>query len=180
MDLLRFLSLSQESRYHAAVEIHGRDVARFVAGYEKDPARRQDLLQEVHVSLWQSLAGFRGQCSVRTWVYRVAHNTCVTHIQKSLRSLERQAVALDDIADRADDAADADLANRRLDLQRILAVVHSLKALDRQVMLLYLEDLDAAAIAEVTGLSAGNIATKIHRLKSLLAARLNNRSRDDD
>jgi hypothetical protein len=43
-----------------------------------------------------------------------------------------------------------------------------LKPLDRQVILLYLEGEPAAAIAEVTGLSAINVATKIHRIKRLL------------
>ena len=38
-------------------------------------------------------------------------------------------------------------------------------------MLLYLEDLDALEIAEVTGLSAVNVATKVHRIKKVLAAR---------
>ena len=53
--------------------------------------------------------------------------------------------------------------------------MHALAPLDREVMLLYLEDLDAAAIGEITGLSARNVATKIHRLKVLLARRLDAR-----
>jgi RNA polymerase sigma-70 factor (ECF subfamily) len=180
VDLSSFLSLPQDSRYRAAIEIYGRDVARFAAGYERDPVRREDLLQEVHIALWQSLAGFQGQCSLRTWVYRVAHNACVTHIQKSLRSHDQRALSLDDIADCADEAAAIDFTDRRLDLQRVIALVRSLGVIDRQVMLLYLEDLDASAIAEVTGLSAGNVATKIHRLKALLAKRLNDARYTDD
>jgi RNA polymerase sigma-70 factor (ECF subfamily) len=54
---------------------------------------------------------------------------------------------------------------------RLLAVIHELKPLDRQVMLLYLEDLDAPEIAEVTGMSAANVATKVHRITKVLAAR---------
>ncbi|HEY7807708.1 MAG TPA: sigma-70 region 4 domain-containing protein, partial [Croceibacterium sp.] len=50
-----------------------------------------------------------------------------------------------------------------------LATIHRLKPADRQVMLLYLEDLTAAEIGEVTGLSAGAVAVRIHRLKALLA-----------
>ncbi len=38
-------------------------------------------------------------------------------------------------------------------------------------MLLYLEDLPAAEIAEVTGLSSGAVAVKVHRLKAVLARR---------
>ncbi|MDB5493155.1 MAG: sigE, partial [Phenylobacterium sp.] len=56
-------------------------------------------------------------------------------------------------------------------LARLMALIQALEPTDRQVVLLYLEDLDAAAIGEITGLSAGAVATKIHRLKALLARR---------
>jgi RNA polymerase sigma-70 factor (ECF subfamily) len=70
--------------------------------------------------------------------------------------------------------ADADMAHteRRIDLGRVLALIHRLRPLDRELMLLYLEDLDAASMADITGLSARNVATKIHRIKALLARQL--------
>jgi RNA polymerase sigma-70 factor (ECF subfamily) len=59
-------------------------------------------------------------------------------------------------------------------------LIQRLKPLDRQVILSYLEGLDAASIGEITGLSAGNVATKIHRIKSILARRLNAGGNDND
>lgn len=56
-----------------------------------------------------------------------------------------------------------------LTLERLYALVDRLRPTDRQVVLLYLEDVDADAIAEVTGLSSGAVATRIHRIKALLA-----------
>jgi RNA polymerase sigma-70 factor (ECF subfamily) len=56
-------------------------------------------------------------------------------------------------------------------LSQLTRLIQSLNALDREVILLYLEDLDAAGIAEVTGMSAGAIATRIHRIKAILAKR---------
>jgi RNA polymerase sigma-70 factor (ECF subfamily) len=56
-------------------------------------------------------------------------------------------------------------------LEKMMALIHALEPLDRQIILLYLEEFDAAAIAEITGCSAGNVATKVHRLKKLLARR---------
>ena len=53
--------------------------------------------------------------------------------------------------------------------------MHQLKPLDRQLMLLYLEGIDAASIGEVTGLSSGNVATKIHRIKAILTRRFHDR-----
>ncbi|MFB9243477.1 sigma-70 family RNA polymerase sigma factor [Massilia antarctica] len=166
----------QDELYRQAVETFGREVGRFVAGYERDNAKRQDLMQEVHLALWQSMAGFKGQCSLRTWVYRVAHNIGATHVQRSMRSVERYSKDLDDIALHVDERADMVVTDRRLDLERVMTLIHSLAALDRELMLLYLEGLDAASISEITGLSARNVATKVHRIKSMLSNRLGNRS----
>jgi len=163
---------AQAARYKEASDTYGSDIARFVAGYERDALKRQELLQEVHLALWQSLAGYRSQCALRTWIYRVAHNTCVTHVQRSRRSANEDYVELETLAAATDEQADISFVDRELDLSRVMAIVHSLRPLDRQVMLLYLEDLDADAIGEITGLSARNVATKVHRLKVLLATRL--------
>jgi RNA polymerase sigma-70 factor (ECF subfamily) len=54
-----------------------------------------------------------------------------------------------------------------------MALIHSLEPLDRQIMILYLEDVDAAETSDIIGLSPGAIATRIHRLKTLLAQRFN-------
>lgn len=170
---LRASGPAQDDAYRDAVARHGRDIARFVAGYERDAMQRQELLQEVHVALWQSFAGFRGQCSLRTWVYRVAHNVGASHIQRSLRVAERQYLALEEIESLPSEDAGIESAERRLDLARLHAFIHRLQPVDREVMLLYLEDLDAAGIGEITGLSARNVATKVHRIKKLLAAQMN-------
>ncbi|MDG0854251.1 sigma-70 family RNA polymerase sigma factor [Pelomonas puraquae] len=170
---LRMSDASQDEAYQQAVQWHGRDLARFVAGYERDAAKRQELLQEVHVALWQSFASFRGQCSVRTWVYRVAHNVGATHIQRSLRKADRQYLTLEEIESLPGDDTGIESTERRIDLARLFGLIHRLQPLDREVMLLYLEDLDAAGIGDITGLSARNVATKVHRIKKLLAAQMN-------
>ena len=60
----------------------------------------------------------------------------------------------------------------RLAIDRLLQLIHQLKPPDREVMLLYLEDLDAAAIGEITGMSAGSVRTQVHRIKTVLTRRL--------
>ena len=69
---------SEDTRVRAlhedAVATYGRALRRLARAYEADPERRQDVLQEVHLALWQSLSRFDGRCALGTWVYRVAHN----------------------------------------------------------------------------------------------------------
>jgi len=62
-------------------------------------------------------------------------------------------------------------ADQRIDLERLSALIQQLKPLDRQVIISYLEEMDAVSIGEITGLSPGNVAMKIHRIKNILARR---------
>ena len=62
-------------------------------------------------------------------------------------------------------------ASEKQMLEKLTSLIRTLGQPDRQIILLYLEDMDAAAIAEITGLKPGAIATKIHRIKALLARR---------
>ena len=152
------------------VAAYGAALERLARAYVTDPDRVRDLLQDIHVALWQSLARFEGRCSLRTWTYRVAHNVATSQVVRrragaptlvGLEELDQTPAAID-----ADEVLDAHRA-----LERLQALVRCLEPLDRQLMLLYLEGVDAASIGEVTGLSAGNVATKIHRIKAVLARR---------
>ena len=161
---------SQDDRYAAAAAAHGAAIERLARGYEADPELRRDLVQDIHAALWRSYGYFAGQCSERSWVYRIAHNVAVTHVMTRWRLRPEALVDLDDIAALASaDDTEGEVATRRL-VERLLETIHRLKPADRQVVLLYLEDLTAAEIGEVTGMSAGAVATRIHRLKALLAA----------
>lgn len=68
-----------------------------------------------------------------------------------------------------DHAGPEDVVSEQQMLEKLMAMIRSLKPFDAQIMLLYLEDLDAAEIGEIAGLSAGAVAAKIHRIKTLLA-----------
>ena len=155
-------------RYAEVARLYGAALERLAGGYERDPDARRDLLQEIHVALWRSLARYDGRCSLRTWVYRVAHNTAITHVVRP-RAGTPVLVALDESLDEMAEAVDREQGvDRRRALERLYALIHRLRPIDRQVMLLYLEEEDAASIAEITGLSAANVATKIHRIKRIL------------
>ena len=159
----------QDLKYLEVAAEYGPALDRLARGYEADADLRRDLRQEIHTELWKSLARFDGRCSLRTWVYRVAHNTAASHVLKQRG--RRGLVGLDEL-DAVSDGDDPERALVARDArQRLLEMVQTLKPADRQLTLLYLEDLDAAAIGEITGLSSGAIAVKIHRIKAALAAR---------
>ena len=155
----------QDELYERAAAEFAAALARLARGYEADPDKRRDLIQDIHVALWRSLDAFSGRCSLRTWVYRVAHNTAISYSLKQRRGRPSAFVSLEEI-DLASVPADA---TREIALVKLMELVQRLKPLDRQVILTYLDGLEAAEIGEMTGLSPSNVATRIHRIKKILA-----------
>jgi len=159
----------QDRRYVSAIAEFGGAVERLAHGYEADRDRRRDLLQDIHLALWRSFALFDGRCSLRTWVYRVAHNAAASYVLSRRRTRLEQLVDLEAL-DAADPLPDPEQHTGQQQALALLgAMIRKLKPPDAQVMLLYLEDMDAAGIAEVTGLTPGAVTVRIHRIKSILA-----------
>jgi RNA polymerase sigma-70 factor (ECF subfamily) len=159
-------SLPPFRAFRALTADYGAALQRLARGYEADEGRQQDLVQEIFVALWQALPSFEGRSSLRTWVYRVAHNIAVSHVVKRRRDRLAQAVPLDDDVLVANAAREAE---GRDSVGRLAALVRALRPADAQVILLYLEGLEHAEIGEVTGLSPENVAVKVHRIKAALA-----------
>jgi RNA polymerase sigma-70 factor, ECF subfamily len=160
--------MDQDEHYLRAVAEFGPALVRLARTYEPDSDQRRDLLQDVYLALWRSFAGYAGQCSLRTWVYRVAHNTAIS---AQLRRRKAQLVSLDELADMPGPEDPEESVGHARALARLQTLIRRLAPPDDQVMLLYLEDQDAASIAEITGLSTGAVATRIHRVKALLSSR---------
>ena len=135
--------------------------------YEREPDLRQDLFQEIALALWRALPTFRNQCSERTFVYRIAHNRGITNISRTRQprvGLEL-ALSLSDPAPNPEQAASEAGSQRELQ-QRISGLPLGL----RQVVILALEGLANPEIAEVLGLSVGNVAVQLSRAKKQLTA----------
>jgi len=147
-------------------------LARLARAHEADPSLRQDLLQEIHLALWRSLPSFAGRCSLRTWVYRVAHNVAATHVLRRSRRFDKNLVGLDEVEIPASGPEVGTSVDEARMLARIHELVHRLKPTDREVFVLYLEGLSVNDIAEIAGLTQTNTGTKIHRIKRLLSERL--------
>jgi RNA polymerase sigma-70 factor (ECF subfamily) len=153
------------------VAAHGDALARLVRAYEADAELGRDLLQDIHLAIWRSFETFDDRCSIRTWVYRVAHNTATSHVIAQRRRRPAAWISLDDIELASSATSPEQDADTRQTLERLLALIRGLEPLDRQLTLSYLEGLDAQTSAEITGLSASNVATRLHRIRKLLAVR---------
>jgi RNA polymerase sigma-70 factor (ECF subfamily) len=162
---------AQDRLYEQVASEFAAPLARLARAHEADAHQQQDLLQEMHIALWRSLAAFGERCSLRTWVYRVAHNVAATHVLRNRRRQAHRLTTLDeiDLAGATRDV-DAELDAGRA-LQKIHALIQALKPLDRQVIILHLEGLPSDEIADIVGISPANTHTKLTRIRQLLTAR---------
>jgi RNA polymerase sigma-70 factor, ECF subfamily len=172
-------SSDQDQLYHQAAETYGAALERLGRAYEANPDARRDLVQEIHIALWRSFEGFDQRCSLRTWIYRVAHNAASSHVIRQRRARSQVLVGLEELENLPEANSGQHVADRSQALNQLLNLIQHLKPLDRQVILSYLEGLDAASIGEITGLSPGNVATKIHRIKSILTRRFHAGGQDE-
>jgi RNA polymerase sigma-70 factor (ECF subfamily) len=77
---------SQDELYRDAADKYGSSLERLASAYEADPEKRRDLSQDIHFQLWRSFQGYDARCSLRTWVYRVAHHVAASHVLRERRS----------------------------------------------------------------------------------------------
>src|SRR5512145_1381097 len=115
-------AIEQEQRYAEAAAAFGPAIDRLARAYERDPDKRRDLLQEIHVALWRSLARFDGRCSLRTWVYRVAHNTATSKVLRP----QTNAPTIVSLDDGPESATTLDSEEVALDRRRALERLHGL------------------------------------------------------
>jgi RNA polymerase sigma-70 factor (ECF subfamily) len=161
--------------YRDAADKYGSSLERLASAYEADPEKRRDLSQDIHFQLWRSFQRYDARCSLRTWVYRVAHHVAASHVLRERRTFSN-LVSLEELEmlpdkEQGQFAAGQLEMDQRRNLERLSRLIQKLKPLDRQVIVSYLEEMDAVSIGEITGLSPGNVAMKIHRIKNILARR---------
>jgi RNA polymerase sigma-70 factor (ECF subfamily) len=159
----------QDDLFREAIARYGAALDRLARAYEADPDKRRDLSQEVQLAVWRSLERFEARCSLRTWIYRVAHNTASNYIVRQRRAGISKLATLEEVEAAPDPIDHQRNVEEHIAIDRLLQLIHRLRPMDRQVMLLYLEDMDAESIGEITGISAGNVRVLIHRAKNILA-----------
>jgi RNA polymerase sigma-70 factor (ECF subfamily) len=169
-------AVQRDKLYETAVREFGRALDRLAAGYEADPDKRHDLRQDIHLRLWRSFEVFDGRCSLKTWTFRVAHNTAVSYVNRERRK-NASLVSLEEIEPTTpSEDRQPDIDQQRV-LQQLSDFVRQLKPLDRQIVICYLEEMEMATIAEITGLSSANVGMKIHRIKKILSSRFREEKR---
>ena len=152
-----------ERQFDKLLAENGPAISRLAASYTNTPADRDDLVQEIALAIWRGLAQFRGECSERTFLFRIAHNRAVTYL---VRRRPQPSAEMVDVPDSAP-TPEAGLA-REQQGERLRRAVHALPLLYRQVVTLMLEGMDYGEIAQVLGISESNVGARLSRARQML------------
>ena len=130
--------------------------------YAKDQDDLNDLFQEVVLNLWKGFPRYRGDSKLSTWVYRIAMNTCITFLRRS--STRPSTIPI--TADVAGSLIEEE--GKTGQLQELYRLINQLGKLERALILLWLEERSYQEMADILGISKGNVAVKLTRVKEKL------------
>lgn len=149
----------------ALVNRHRPMLERVCRIYEDGPEERKDLFQEVVYQVWRSYPTYRGEASLKTWMYRVALNTAITRFRQQAARPEHVELQEDmSTGPRGGKTATEDQGRTEL----LYCAIRSLNRVDRAVVTLYLEGFEYREIAETLGLSETNVGVKLNRIRARL------------
>ena len=120
-----------------------------------------DLYQEILVNLWKGFTKFRGESNIRTWIYRISMNTCISSERKKSRMVETLPLTMD-----INLFSDSDDESKQVQMLRDR--INKLGPFDRAIVLLWLENLSYDEIGAIVGISAKNVSVRLVRIKEQL------------
>jgi RNA polymerase sigma-70 factor (ECF subfamily) len=140
-------------------------LSRLAASYTRSASDRDDLLQDIAMALWQALPRFRGECSERTFLFRIAHNRCLSHLSRrsTVVAFDEEEFEVEDPAPSAEHQLSEEQQGERL-----FEAVRRLPLIHRQVVMLTLEGLSYRDIAQVLGIGESNVGVRLNRARQLL------------
>ena len=152
-----------DKKFLELIEENKRIIFKICNSYCPNKDEREDLAQEIVYNLWKSFQSFNSNLKFSTWMYRIALNVAISFYRKEKRlaphvSISENLIVLEENANKETDN----------NLTLLLQFINELKEIDKSIMLLYLDDKSYKEIAEITGISESNVATKISRIKDRL------------
>ena len=152
------------------LEEHKGIIIKICNAYCQAKDDKEDLSQEIVYNLWKAFANYTPDHKFSTWLYRVALNVAISYYRKEKRSLQYTPYD-ENLIVFSEEGYNKELEGNLLLLQQF---IFELKEIDKSIMLLYLDDKSYHEIAEITGISETNVATKINRIKTNLKAKFSN------
>jgi len=163
------VDMVRKSKFLELVE-QNQDIIHKICGlYAVNNDDRKDLTQEIVYQLWKSYKSFKGDSKFTTWMYKVALNTALLNLRRHRRRIRTESLNEHHANTQAKDFEQ----EKDGKISRLYEAINQLRKFDRAIILLYLEQLSYREIAEVIGISEGNVSVRLARIKKKLKKLLN-------
>jgi len=153
---------TKETRFKELFDKNSKIIYHLCYGYTGDSDSANDLMQETFIKVWQNLDGFRNQSQISTWIYRIAINTCLSYLR-----VEKRKVT-DEISDFIIENTVEPQSEKEEQIALLYKCIAQLEENERIIITLVLDEVPYPEIAEISGISEGNLRVKIHRIKHKL------------
>jgi len=152
-----------EKNFTEIYNTHSQKVYRLCLGYASGD---EDLAKEWHqncfIKVWNHRGSFKGKSSINTWIYRIAVNTCLSDLRRTNKTVSLEKVII------PDDPDESRLENNNNQIKKMHQCIDKLNHQNKTLILLELEDIPQAEIAETTGLKHGTLRTRLSRIRQTL------------
>ena len=149
-----------ESKFAQTIKENKSTIYTVCYMFSKDADEVNDLFQEAVINMWRGFECFENRSDVKTWIYRVTLNTCISIDRKKRRNAtEPLSMNINLFEDHDEDTRQIDMLHKR---------ISRLKPFDRAIVLLWLENMSYEVIGQVVGISTSNVSTRLYRIKEQL------------
>lgn len=160
----------KQDEFIALIELHKGIIYKVAQSYAADKESINDIAQEIVLQLWRCYDKYDNTYKHSTWIYRIALNTSISYYRKERTQKNLHAPLTEAIINYSQPYEQSELDSKLNTLQKFIS---QLPALDKALMLLYLDDKSHREIAEILGISESNVGTKVGRIKAVLKQKFN-------
>lgn len=152
-------------KFEQVLDQYKTNLLRVCKMFSSQYDEQKDLFQEISIQLYKSLPGFKAEANIKTFLYRVAINTCIRYKYKYQIGTKKQS--LEDVDWFVVDESFYKMEQKEK-FEQLYHCISYLKEADKSLVLLYLEDLNYNEMAEITGITENHVAVKMSRIKEKL------------
>lgn len=148
-----------EREFENVIKLHKNTIYTVCYMFSKDADEVAEMFQEISINIWRGFADFRGDSNIKSWIWRVCLNTCISTERK------KQRVVKERIAWKIKSTAESSARSDSRQLRMLRERINMLDLFDRAIVLLWLENLSYEEIALLMGISVKNVSVRLVRIR---------------
>jgi len=161
--------MAQQHNFEQLMDQYYGSLQRLAASYEAIPSLREELLQDILESIWKSLKNFRGEASIKTYLFQIAHFRGARHVQQQMRRVDTHN---SDAIESIDHNTPQQEAEQQQDIDLLMLAMQQLPIVQRQLISLFLDGFSYQEMADITGLKSNHVGVSLTRAKSALKSHM--------